>query len=179
MLFWGYLVFAVLVAFILGLLAESPLGAGEWLLLALGLSQSSALGGLVVVGLFLALSWRARRPPTSAVAHDAVQILLGLWVVVALFLLYDVVRTGLLLWPDMQVAGAGSSNGVLRWYADRVAGDTPAAAALSLPLWVYRGLMLAWALWLAARLLRWTGWAWRCLGTNGLWREIRRPGFLT
>jgi hypothetical protein len=174
-LFWGYLVFAVLVALVLGLVAESPLGVGEWLLLALGLTQSSALGALVVVGLFLALSWRARRPPASALAHDALQVLLALWVVVALVLLYDVVRTGLLLWPDMQVAGAGSSNGLLRWYTDRVAGDTPSAAVLSLPLWVYRGLMLAWALWLAARLIRWTGWAWRSFGTNGLWREIRRP----
>jgi hypothetical protein len=174
-LFWGYLVFAVLVALVLGLVAESPLGAGEWLLLALGLTQSSAPGALVIVGLFLALSWRERRPRASALAHDALQVLLGLWAVVALVLLYDVVRTGLLLWPDMQVAGAGSSNGLLRWYSDRVAADTPAAAALSLPLWVYRGLMLAWALWLASRLIRWTGWAWRSLGTNGLWRAVR-PG---
>jgi hypothetical protein len=174
-LFWGYLVFAVIVAFVLGVVAESPLGVGEWLLLALGLTQSSALGALVVVGLFLALSWRARRPRAGALAHDALQVLLAVWVVVALVLLYDVVRTGLLLWPDMQVAGAGSANGLLRWYTDRVAGETPPAAALSLPLWVYRGLMLAWALWLASRLIRWTGWAWRSFGTNGLWREIRRP----
>jgi hypothetical protein len=148
---------------------------GEWLLLTLGLTQTSALGALVVVGLFLALSWRARRPRASAFAHDALQILLGIWVIVALVLLYDVVRTGLLLWPDMQVAGAGSSNGLLRWYTDRVTSATPTAAVLSLPLWVYRGVMLAWALWLASRLIRWTGWAWRSFGTNGLWREIRRP----
>jgi hypothetical protein len=174
-LFWGYLVFALLVALGLGLLAESPLGAGDWLLLALGLSQGSALGGLLVVGLFLALSWRTRRPRTGALAHDALQVLLGVWAVIALLLLYDVVRTGLLLWPDMQVAGAGSGNGLLRWYADRVAGETPGASALSVPLWVYRGLMLAWALWLATRLIRWTAWAWRAFGTNGLWREVRRP----
>ena len=169
-LFWGYLVFALLVAFCLGLLADSPLDVGQWLLLALGLSQSPALGALVVVGLILSLSWRARRPRTSPFAHNALQVLLALWMVVALFLLYDVVRTGLLLRPDMQVAGAGSSNGFLRWYADRVGGETPSAGALSLPLWVYRGLMLAWALWLAARLVSWAGWAWRSLGTNGLWR---------
>jgi hypothetical protein len=174
-LFWGYLVFAVLVAFFLGLLAEGPLRPGDWLLLALGLTQTSALGGLIVVGVFLALSWRARRPRASALAHDALQVLLALWVMAALVLLYEVVRTGLLLWPDMQVAGAGSGNGLLRWYTDRVEESTPAAAALSVPLWVYRGLMLAWALWLAARLIRWAGWAWRSFGTNGLWRELRRP----
>jgi hypothetical protein len=174
-LFWSYLAFALLVAFGLAVAADSPLGTGAWLLLALGLSQSSALGGLLVVGLLLALSWRARRPRASALAHDALQVLLALWVVVALVLLYDVVRTGLLLRPDMQVEGAQSGNTLLRWYADRVAGETPAAGALSLPLWVYRGLMLAWALWLAAQLIRWGAWAWRCLGENGLWRPLRRP----
>jgi hypothetical protein len=173
-LFWGYLVFALLVAFSLGLVTDSPLGVGDWLLLALGLAQSSAVGGLVVAGLFLALSWRARRPRASALAHDALQVLLGLWLLVALVILYDVVHTGLLLRPDMQVAGAGSSDRLLRWYADRVAEETPQAGVLSLPLWTYRGLMLAWALWLAARLVRWSGWTWRSLGANGLWRPLPR-----
>jgi hypothetical protein len=76
----------------------------------------------------------------------------------------------------MQVAGAESSNAVLRWYADRVENATPAAGVVSLPLWVYRTLMLAWALWLATSLVRWAGWSWRALGEGGLWRPLpRRP----
>jgi hypothetical protein len=175
-LFWGYLVFALVVALGLGLFADTPLGIGAWLLLALGLTQTSALGGLIVAGLFIALAWRARRPPTSPLAHDALQLLLLLWILVALAVLYNVVEQGLLFRPDMQVAGAESSNAVLRWYADRVENATPAAGVVSLPLWVYRTLMLAWALWLAASLVRWAGWSWRALGEGGLWRPLpRRP----
>jgi hypothetical protein len=175
-LFWGYLVFAVVVALGLGLFADTPLGIGEWLLLALGLTQSTALGGLVVSGLFIALAWRARRPRPSPLAHDALQLLLVVWILIALAVLYDVVQQGLLLRPDMQVAGAESNNAVLRWYADRVENATPAAGVVSLPLWVYRSLMLAWALWLAVSLVRWAGWSWRALGEGGLWRPLpRRP----
>jgi hypothetical protein len=175
-LFWGYLVFALVVALGVGLFTDTPLGVGAWLLLALGLSQTSALGGLAVVGLFIALEWRARHREMSPVAHDAVQLLLVVWILVTLAVLYDVVQQGLLFRPDMQVAGAESSNTLLRWYADRVENATSSAAVISLPLWVYRTLMLAWALWLAASLVRWSGWSWRALGEGGLWRPLRlRP----
>jgi hypothetical protein len=177
-LFWGYLVLAVLVAVGLGLFADSPLSVTQWLLLALGLTQTSAIGALVVAGLFVALTWRARWPRKSALAHDGLQIVLAIWIVLTLTILYGVVEQGLLLRPDMQVAGAESTDTVLRWYADRVEQATPSAGVVSLPLWVYRGLMLAWALWLAASLVRWAGWSWHALGEGGLWRPLpwrRKP----
>lgn len=172
-LFWSYLLLALVVALALGLLSETPLGMGGWLLLTLGLSQASAAGALVVAGFLLALSWRSRRPPPSAVAHDAQQVILVAWAFAAIVVLYGVVQAGLLFHPDMQVAGAKSSNTMLRWYSDRiVAGSTPTAGVLSVPLWLYRGLMLAWALWLATSLLRWTSWAWRAFGAGGLWQPL-------
>jgi hypothetical protein len=128
-----------------------------------------------VAGLFVALSWRARHPRASALAHDALQLLLAVWVVAALVLLYDVVQTGLLLRPDMQVAGAESTNTVLHWYTDRIDHTTPSAGVVSLPLWTYRGLMLAWALWLATSLLRWGAWAWRVMAAGAWWRPLPRP----
>ena len=70
----------------------------------------------------------------------------------------------------MQVSGNGSSDTLLRWYADRVSGDTPAAGVLSLPLWLYRVAMLLWALWLAASLVRGVGPGWRAFNEGGLWR---------
>lgn len=33
-------------------------------------------------------------------------------------------------------------------------------------MWLYRGLMLAWALWLALAVLRWLGWAWSCFSAG-------------
>jgi hypothetical protein len=75
----------------------------------------------------------------------------------------------------MQVSGNGSTDTLLRWYADRVSGDTPAAGVLSLPLWLYRGLMLLWALWLAASLVRGAGPGWRAFSEGGLWRSLPNP----
>jgi hypothetical protein len=173
-LFWGYLVFALVVAFGVGLFTDTPLGVGAWLLLALGLTQTSALGGLVVTGLFVVMAWRARHTASSPLAHNVIQVVLAVWIVIAIAVLYDVVQQGLLFQPDMQVAGAESNNSVLRWYADRASNATPAAAVVSLPLWVYRTLMLAWALWLAASLVRWSGWSWRALNEGGLWRPLPR-----
>ncbi len=72
----------------------------------------------------------------------------------------------------MQVAGGGSTDTVLRWYADRVTGDTPAAGVFSLPLWLYRVAMLLWALWLAASLVRAVGPAWRAFSASGAWRPL-------
>ena len=50
------------------------------------------------------------------------------------------------------------------------AGKTAGARVVSLPLFVYRLAMLAWALWLALAVLRWLKWGWECLNDGGLWR---------
>ncbi len=92
----------------------------------------------------------------------------------SLGILYVAIHQGLLFRPDMQVAGNGSTDTVLRWYADRVAADTPAAGVLSLPLWLYRVAMLLWALWLAASLVRGVGPAWRAFTEGGAWRRVLR-----
>jgi len=130
-LFWPYLVFLLAVAALLGRLPASPLASRQWVLLGLGLSQISALGALVVAGFVFALGARRWRQPARAFAFDAVQLLLALWALVSLALVYGGIHTGLLFRPDMQVAGAAITDTVLRWYADRVAGETPAAGVVS------------------------------------------------
>jgi hypothetical protein len=174
-LFWGYLLFLLAVAFALGRLPASPLSSAQWLLLGLGLSQIPAIGALVVAAFVFALAARQRQPPRTAAAFDLLQALLVVWAVVSLALLYTAIHTGLLFRPDMQVAGNGSTDTALRWYADRVGGETPAAGVISLPLWTYRVAMLAWALWLAAGLVRAVGWGWRAFGEGGLWRKLSLP----
>jgi hypothetical protein len=173
-LFWPYLVFLLGVSWALGRLRWSPLTSLQWVLLGLGLSQIPALGALVVAGFVFALALRRERPPEGAFVFDVMQLGLVAWAAVSLVLLYVAIHTGLLFRPDMQVAGNGSTDTVLRWYADRVQGETPSAGVLSLPLWVYRVGMLIWALWLAASLVRAVGWGWRVFGTGGFWKRLRR-----
>ncbi|HSD29315.1 MAG TPA: hypothetical protein VLL75_18575, partial [Vicinamibacteria bacterium] len=171
-LFWPYLAFLMAVALALARLPASPLTSGQWVLLGLGLSVLPALAALVVAAFVLALAERGRRHPEGTWAFDGLQVLLAAWAIVSLALLYVAIHQGLLFRPDMQVAGGGSSDTVLRWYADRVTGDTPAAGVLSLPLWLYRVAMLLWALWLAASLVRVVGPAWRAFSEGGVWRPI-------
>jgi hypothetical protein len=47
----------------------------------------------------------------------------------------------------------------------------PTPWVLSLPMWVWRVLMLAWALWLALRVLSWGRWSWACFTEGGLFRS--------
>jgi hypothetical protein len=85
--------------------------------------------------------------------------------------LYLAVQNGLLGIPAMQVAGNSSSMFELNWYQDRIGARMPEAWVLSLPLWVYRLLMLLWSLWLAFSLLKWLRWGWSCWSTGGWWRN--------
>jgi hypothetical protein len=171
-LFWPYLVFLLAVALGLGRLPASPLTSAQWVLLGLGLSVLPAPAALVVVAFAFALALRGRRQPGNAWAFDSLQLLLAAWALVSLGILYVAIHQGLLFRPDMQVAGGNSTDTVLRWYADRVSGETPAAGVLSLPLWVYRVGMLLWALWLAAGLVRAVGPAWRAFSESGAWRPL-------
>jgi hypothetical protein len=87
------------------------------------------------------------------------------------------VAEGLLGQPAMQISGNGSIATHLVWYQDRSADTLPQPWVISVPLWVYRILMLAWALWLANSLLNWLRWGWGCFTADGLWRKSSRRAF--
>ena len=174
-LFWPYLVFLLGVALGLGRIPASPLTGTQWILLGLGLSVLPATSALIVAAFVFVLAYRGMRPPQNPWAFDALQLLVATWALVSLGLLYEAIHQGLLFRPDMQVAGGGSTDTLLRWYADRVTGDTPAAGVMSLPIWLYRVAMLLWALWLAASLVRGVGPAWRAFTEGGLWRTLLLP----
>jgi hypothetical protein len=42
---------------------------------------------------------------------------------------------------------------------------------LSAPVFAYRGVMLAWALWIVIALRDWLRWAWGALSAGGIWRQ--------
>ncbi|MEZ5659944.1 MAG: hypothetical protein R3E83_15830 [Burkholderiaceae bacterium] len=142
-------------------------------MLSIGLMQTS-LFALVPIVLWLALlhgratgaaGWRAS-------LFNAAQVLIVMFTLVVAGVLYLAVQQSLLGWPDMQIEGNGSSWRELNWYADRSGPVLPTATIVSLPLIVYRVLMLLWALWLAWAVLGWLRWAWAAFSAGGFWRPI-------
>jgi len=88
-----------------------------------------------------------------------------------LSILFDAVQGGLLGQPEMQVTGNASSAEILNWYVDQASAQLPTAWSFSLPILVYRGLMLLWALWLAWSLITWLKWGWAAFSSETLWKK--------
>ena len=174
MLVWGVLAVVVAVGIALGRTHFTPLNSLQWILLGIGLSQTSVLNGLMVIGWLFALAWRSREPPlASKTAFNLLQVALAGLTCVALAILFEAIRHGLLGLPQMQIAGNDSSAYALNWYQDRVTRAYPQPTIWSVPLWVYRALMLAWALWLAFAVLRWLRWGWGAFNRDGVWRSVQ------
>lgn len=170
-LIWGTLLLAVLVAVLLGRSRLTPLGVAGWMLLGIGLAQFSLAGGAVVVLWFLALAGRARYGQAlPRWAFNLAQLGLAAFSLAAFAIFLGAIHGGLLGSPDTLIVGNGSSHRFLLWYQDRFNGEAPLGWAFSLPMWAYRGLMLAWAIWLASGALKWLRWGWAQFATGGLWR---------
>ena len=170
-LFWPYLLLVLLVAIVLARTRRTPLGFFEWALLGVGLTQIPAWAALIVVGWFFAMEARRRKPDLSPLPFDARQLALVGLTLVAVGCLYAAVHSGLLFQPDMQVESPEGSNFLLTWYLDRIDGTLPQPYVISLPLWVWRVMMLLWALWLAWRVIHWARWSWRCFGEGGFFKN--------
>jgi hypothetical protein len=151
-LFYGVLIVAVVIALALSRWRDLPLSAWQWVLLSIGLTQVPAAYALIVVAWFIAFAAREKYLPKveKPVRFNLAQIgLVGLSCAAATVMVYAISR-GLLGVPDMAIAGNGSSATSLRWFQDSSAAVLPRAWVLSVPMWVYRVLMLAWALWIAS-----------------------------
>lgn len=175
--FWTVLVCSLVAAWVLGRVAQSPLRVVEWMLLGIGLTQVPLPLALVVIGWLFLLRWRGsgsfHRLP--AWAHNLVQAGLIVVTLAALGVFVGVVAAGLLGSPEMFVRGNGSSSHSLQWFEARSGELLPRPGCLSVSIWWYRFLMLAWALWLAAALIRWLRWAWRQFSTGGCFRPLAPP----
>src|SRR5262249_20236454 len=143
----------------------------DWLLLGLGFSTFSWVALLVVVGWLFAFDWRARgRMPAAHWSFNLLQVGLVLLTVVAVYGMVRATPQGLLGQPDMHVTGNGSYATSLQWFDDRSSDALPQASAVSLPMWVYKVLMLAWAIWLANALIGWLRDGFSAWTRDGYWR---------
>jgi hypothetical protein len=177
-LYWSELAAMLLFAFILGRIRLTPLTTRHWLLLGLGFSTFSWTA-LMLVAAWLLLTGARERWPADRVwwRFDAMQVLVAAITFAALIAIIVTVPAGLLGTPDMHVVGSNADGyyqgNSLRWFADRSDSLLPGASAISLPMWTYKVLILAWALWLSFALLRWLPWVWKCFVSQGLWRSRR------
>jgi hypothetical protein len=170
-LYWSELAALIVFALILGRINLTPLTTRHWLLLGLGFSTFSwTVLGLVIVWLMLCGARDKSRPDLSWWKFNAVQVVIAGMTIVALSSVVLSLPAGLLGTPDMHIAGQNSYGNVLNWFADGSDSVLPTAAVISVPLWVYKVLILIWALWLSFALLRWLPWVWKCFSTDGYWR---------
>ena len=174
-MFWGELVVMVVLAWLLSRWGRSGLRLRHWLLLVLGFSTYSWFALAVVVAWLLALEWRQHHVPRGKWRFDLMQVGLLVLTAAALGYLFAGIRVGLLGSPDMMVSGNGSSASDLRWFADMSADALPSARVISLPLWIYNVIMLAWALWLASATVGWLRRGFTAWTTGGYWRPLRKP----
>jgi len=180
-LYWSELLVLILFALILGRIGLAPLKTWHWLLLGLGFSTFNwpVLG--VVVAWLLACGAREKwQTDVNWWRFNLIQTGIGGLTVIALLSVVTALPQGLLGTPDMHVAGYNSYGDLLSWFADSSDSALPIASVVSVPLWIYKALILAWALWLSFALLRWLPWVWRCFSSQGYWRskkgQLLRPG---
>jgi hypothetical protein len=174
-LYWSSLLVLLAIGWALGRSGRALLPVRSWMLLALGFSTLS-YGPLMLVAVsFIALDARQRYLPgeLGKWGFDLAQLTLAALSVGAFGALVLAIPSGLLGSPDMHIAGGAGSYGQLAWLADRSSGALPTASAISLPMWSYKLLMLAFALWLASALIGWIKLAWQALVAGTGWMRLR------
>ena len=172
-LYWSELAVLIVFALILGRTGLAPLNSWQWLLLGLGFSTFN-WPVLAVVAVWLLACGARERIAASELnwwRFNALQLMIGGITVIALLSVVTALPQGLLGTPDMHVAGHQSYGSILGWFADRSVSALPVATAFTVPMWIYKVLILAWALWLSFALLRWLPWVWQRFSSDGFWRK--------
>ena len=171
-LYWSELVVLLIFAVILGRISLTPLTTRHWLLLGLGFSTFSwPVLGVVIAWLLVCGARQKWQTDVAPMVFNAIQIVIGGATIIALGAIVSSLPFGLLGTPDMQVSGYQSFGNSLSWFADRSESVLPIAVAWSAPMWIYKVLILGWALWLSFALLRWLPWVWQCFSSQGFWRS--------
>jgi hypothetical protein len=173
LLFWAILIVLLMISIGLGQVKSFPLRWYHWFFLSAGMSTVDNIGGVLVVAWFLVFAIRAKITSENRF-FNSWQIGCVVLTAAAIGSLIATIPMGLLSTPDMQVSGNFSSNYILRWYEDISGAVFPQGFFFSLPIWVYRTLMLIWSLWLALCLTKWIKWGWIAFCTGGLWRKTAR-----
>ncbi|MCG6969082.1 MAG: hypothetical protein LJE85_04855 [Gammaproteobacteria bacterium] len=173
-LIWGVVIVFLLLSIALAQFKNLvPLSYWQWALLSVGLVPISIESALVVIGWFFVTGFRRRlAADTEKWQFNVYQlVLVGFTLVTAVTLVYAVSQ-GLLGSPNMQIYGNGSTQHQLNWYQDINRALLSGAWMFTIPMFVFRILMLLWALWLAFSVIQWSKWFWECFSSHGYWRSF-------
>lgn len=178
-LYWGVMLVVLGVALMLSRIPGMPLSMSDGVLLGFGMSlanlPSTVLVGAWLLVLLARLRYAERLQHATRRSFHLVQIVVAGVSAAALIALAASVPMGLLGTPEMHIAGNNSSAYDYHWFQDQAAKQLPTAYVLSVPMWVYRVVMLAWSLWLAFAVVRWVKWGWRAFSAGGIWKRDSDP----
>ncbi len=172
-LFWSQIAVAAVIATIFYMSHLTPLALVSWILMTIGLTQSSPLAMAIPGITFCLVGIRNRYPPHQPLAFNLFQLVLVAAIVASIFVIYQSISRGLLGVPSMYVLGNNSNSFQLNWYQDKIDALLPPISFVSLPIMIYRGVMLAWSLWLATSMIRWASWIWSSLSKDQFWKKTK------
>ena len=175
-LFWGMLIVIILISYGLGRIKETPLNSLQWILLGFGLSAAGPWGLVIIAACVFALRARGNADvdKMSWQSFNLMQVGLVFLAFITISTLFNVIEQGLLGSPDMQISGNGSSAYQLNWFSDRIASVLPHAMFISVPIYVFRLLMLVWSIWLAFSLVKWAQWGWMNYSKDAYWKSSEK-----
>lgn len=174
-LFWSVVLIILLVTFGLSRTGLTPLKFHQWFLLGIGMSQSNIAAAILVAGWLIALDLRRKaKPDMDKTTFNFMQIGIVALTILAIGSLIMAISQGLLGHPDMNIVGNGSYSGLLKWYQDQSSNLIPQAWVISIPMFIYRLAMLAWALWISFSLINLLKWGWNNYTEPVIWYKIPR-----
>lgn len=171
-LYWGELFAFILLALLVSKVKFSPLSTFHWIVLGFGLSLSNWGVLMLIAFWFASITASNYRPKTiSRLVFNSSQFLLYVLSIITIMSLVSVVPVSLLSSPSMGIEGNYSYGNHLQWFSDKTDGLLPQVSVMSIPILFYKGIMLAWVIWLSFAFLNWIKWAWKTLGEQGYWRS--------
>ncbi|QDP00688.1 hypothetical protein [Thalassotalea sp. PS06] len=168
--YWGELLVFIFVALILTKANIAPLSLWQWLLLGVGISTNN-WSVIVMLALTFAAIRFYQKPEDNKHwrIYNLGKLTISLFALFSMLALLAVIPMALLSAPDMGIAGNNSGSYGLNWFADRSDGETSSIWILSLPILVYKAVMLLWVMWLSFTFIGWVKWGWKRLTDDGFW----------
>lgn len=173
-LFWSMIPVWILLSLVLRRVTSAPMGAVSWFFLLVGLTQTHLFFMMLVVMWFIAMTIRDKFSDFFAKNFKKLyQIgLIGLSLLFTIAL-FRAIYNGLLSTGSMRIIGDGSYLGYdyisLKWYQDIIMGVLPSPVVISIPIYVYRGIMVVWSAWLAVSFVKWVKWGFSAFIKDKAW----------